>query len=176
MPKINTDIPVSLELALKDEIAKTGTDESSIVITALAQYLKTPVHTLFQVSTSGALALASVSGERTCRIPHRSVRDHLVTSQVDRHQIKARLQNALVRFLAASWTEANGYWSEITFRFHLCLANAFLWLLSPNSIAGRKCQHSALRITNSRSCCYLSVDCLVEPCTMVTTSDYVQPG
>jgi acetolactate decarboxylase len=55
MPKITTDIPVSLELALKDEIAKTGTDESSIVITALAQYLKTPVHTLFQVSTSGAL-------------------------------------------------------------------------------------------------------------------------
>ncbi|HEY4813779.1 MAG TPA: acetolactate decarboxylase [Chthoniobacterales bacterium] len=62
MPKITTDIPVSLELALKDEIAKTGTDESSTVITALAQYLKTPVHTLFQVSTSGALVAGVYSG------------------------------------------------------------------------------------------------------------------
>jgi acetolactate decarboxylase len=62
MRKITTDIPVSLELALKDEIAKTGTDESSIVITALAQYLKTPVHTLFQVSTSGALVAGVYSG------------------------------------------------------------------------------------------------------------------
>jgi hypothetical protein len=58
MPKITADIPSSLNSALNDEIARTTTDASSIVTAALAQYLKTPVHTLFQVSTSGAQALA----------------------------------------------------------------------------------------------------------------------
>jgi len=46
MPKITADIPNSLSLALNDEIARTNTDASSIVTAALAQYLKTPVHTL----------------------------------------------------------------------------------------------------------------------------------
>jgi acetolactate decarboxylase len=40
---------------LNDEIARTKTDASFIVTTALAQYLGTPIRTLFQVSTSGAL-------------------------------------------------------------------------------------------------------------------------
>jgi acetolactate decarboxylase len=62
MPKITADIPTSLSLALKDEVARTNTDESSIVTAALAQYLNTPVHTLFQVSTSGALVAAVYSG------------------------------------------------------------------------------------------------------------------
>jgi acetolactate decarboxylase len=55
MRKITADIPSSLNSALRDEIVRTNTDCSSIVTAALAQYLKTPVHTLFQVSTSGAL-------------------------------------------------------------------------------------------------------------------------
>ncbi|HZC35513.1 MAG TPA: acetolactate decarboxylase [Chthoniobacterales bacterium] len=55
MPKITADIPASLNFVLDEEIARTKTDASSIVTTALAQYLGTPIHTLFQVSTSGAL-------------------------------------------------------------------------------------------------------------------------
>ena len=62
MPKITADIPASLNLALKDEITRTNSDEASIITAALAQYLKTPVHTLFQVSTSGALVAGVYSG------------------------------------------------------------------------------------------------------------------
>ena len=62
MPKIIADIPASLSSVLDEEIARTKTDASSIVTAALAQYLKTPVHTFFQVSTSGAL-VAGVYGE-----------------------------------------------------------------------------------------------------------------
>ncbi|MBV8414272.1 MAG: acetolactate decarboxylase, partial [Verrucomicrobia bacterium] len=56
------DIPNSLNLAFNDEMARTNTDVSSIVTAALAQYLKTPVHTLFQVSTSGALVAGVYAG------------------------------------------------------------------------------------------------------------------
>lgn len=49
-------------MAVQDEIEKTGTNESAIVTAALAQYLNTPVHTLFQVSTSGALVAGVYSG------------------------------------------------------------------------------------------------------------------
>jgi acetolactate decarboxylase len=62
MPRITTDIPASLNVALQDELTRLQTDESSIVTAALAQYLKTPVHTLFQVSTSGALVSGVYSG------------------------------------------------------------------------------------------------------------------
>jgi acetolactate decarboxylase len=62
MPKIIADIPTSLNSVLNDEIARTRTDGSSIVTAALAQYLKTPVHTLFQVSTSGALVAGVYAG------------------------------------------------------------------------------------------------------------------
>jgi acetolactate decarboxylase len=62
MPKITVDIPGSLNSALHDEIARTNSDGSSVVTAALAQYLKTPVHTLFQVSTSGALVAGVYSG------------------------------------------------------------------------------------------------------------------
>jgi acetolactate decarboxylase len=62
MPKIIVDIPASLNVALQDEIERAGTDESAIITAALAQYLNTPVHTLFQVSTSGALVAGVYSG------------------------------------------------------------------------------------------------------------------
>jgi alpha-acetolactate decarboxylase/thiamine pyrophosphate-dependent enzyme len=62
MPKIIADIPTSLNSALDDEIVRIRTDGSSIVTAALAQYLKTPVHTLFQVSTSGALVAGVYAG------------------------------------------------------------------------------------------------------------------
>jgi acetolactate decarboxylase len=48
-------IPTSLKSALDDELARTGRTCSSILTAALSQYLGVTVHTLFQVSTSGAL-------------------------------------------------------------------------------------------------------------------------
>jgi acetolactate decarboxylase len=62
MRKIIAEIPSSLNLVLQDEILRSGTDGSSVVTAALAQYLKTPVHTLFQVSTSGALVAGVYAG------------------------------------------------------------------------------------------------------------------
>jgi len=62
MPKLTVDIPSSLSLLLNDEMARTNTDQSSIVTAALAKYLKTPIHTLFQVSTSGALVAGVYTG------------------------------------------------------------------------------------------------------------------
>jgi len=55
MPLVSADIPKSLRIALDQEIARLRTDESGVVTAALSKYLGVPVHTLFQVSTSGAL-------------------------------------------------------------------------------------------------------------------------
>ena len=55
MPLVSTEIPKSLRDALDQEIARLRTDESAVVRAALSNYLGIPVHTLFQVSTSGAL-------------------------------------------------------------------------------------------------------------------------
>jgi acetolactate decarboxylase len=55
MPFVSADIPAPLRVALDQEIARLRTDESAVVTAALSSYLRTPVHTLFQVSTSGAL-------------------------------------------------------------------------------------------------------------------------
>jgi acetolactate decarboxylase len=49
------DVPASLEGALEEEKARSGRSTSSIVAAALAQHLEKPLHTVFQVSTSGAL-------------------------------------------------------------------------------------------------------------------------
>jgi acetolactate decarboxylase len=62
MPKINAEIPESLNAVLDEEVARTKTDASSIITAALAQYLRTPIHTLFQVSTSGALVAGVYAG------------------------------------------------------------------------------------------------------------------
>jgi len=55
VPKLSADIPESLKAALNEETARSARSMSSIVIAALAQYLEKPIHTVFQVSTSGAL-------------------------------------------------------------------------------------------------------------------------
>jgi len=55
MPLVSADIPKSLRTALDKEIARLRTDESAVVTAALSKYLRTPAHTLFQISTSGAL-------------------------------------------------------------------------------------------------------------------------
>jgi acetolactate decarboxylase len=53
--QISVDIPASLKTHLDREASRTGRRTSSLVTAALAQYLEKPIHTLFQVSTSGAL-------------------------------------------------------------------------------------------------------------------------
>src|SRR5271169_6090796 len=55
VPQLIADIPASLMAALEAEAARSGRSVSSILVAALAQYLEKPIHTVFQVSTSGAL-------------------------------------------------------------------------------------------------------------------------
>jgi acetolactate decarboxylase len=60
MPLLLAEIPTSLKAAIEQETGRSGRSPSSVVTAALAQYLERPIHTLFQVSTSGAL-VAGVS-------------------------------------------------------------------------------------------------------------------
>jgi len=55
VPEILINLPASLKAALDDEAARSDQGVSSIVGTAIARYLDKPLHTVFQVSTSGAL-------------------------------------------------------------------------------------------------------------------------
>jgi len=55
MANLDMTIPASLKTALDAEVTRTKGTLSSVVTAALSQYLGVPVHTLFQVSTSGAL-------------------------------------------------------------------------------------------------------------------------
>jgi acetolactate decarboxylase len=72
MPTLTVEIPTSLEIALHEEIARVGGDQSTVVTAALAGHLGTPVHTLFQVSTSGAL----VAGVYSRAVSVRTILDH----------------------------------------------------------------------------------------------------
>jgi acetolactate decarboxylase len=62
MPDIIADIPVSLKSAWANEVQRLKSNSSAVVTAALAQYLGMPVHTIFQVSTSGALVAGVYSG------------------------------------------------------------------------------------------------------------------
>src|SRR6201993_987979 len=55
MTSFDVTIPASLKAALDAEIRRTKGAVSSVVTAALSQYLGVPVHTVFQVSISGAL-------------------------------------------------------------------------------------------------------------------------
>jgi acetolactate decarboxylase len=55
VPQLMADIPASTKAALEQEAARTRRSTSFVVSVALAQYLERPLHTVFQVSTSGAL-------------------------------------------------------------------------------------------------------------------------
>jgi acetolactate decarboxylase len=55
MPLVNAEVPKKLRVALDEEITRLCTNESSVVTAALSKYLEIPAHTLFQISTSGAL-------------------------------------------------------------------------------------------------------------------------
>ena len=61
MVVLNCNIPASLLGALT-RAADGGESVSHIVTAALSQYLNAPIHTLFQVSTSGALVAGLYSG------------------------------------------------------------------------------------------------------------------
>jgi acetolactate decarboxylase len=68
MPEVSANIPTSLKAALDARIAKSGGTVSSHVTCALAQYFGTPVHTLFQVSTSGALVAGLYAGSVSVQV------------------------------------------------------------------------------------------------------------
>jgi acetolactate decarboxylase len=53
--RLAVEIPVSLNKELNSEAVRSARNPSSIVVEALAKYFEKPVHTVFQVSTSGAL-------------------------------------------------------------------------------------------------------------------------
>jgi len=67
MPLVSADIPNSLRIALDQEIARLRMDESAVVTAALSNYLGIPIHTLFQVSISGALVAGVYDGEVSVR-------------------------------------------------------------------------------------------------------------
>lgn len=63
MVQISADIPGSLKAALEEKAAHSSGGISSIITAALARDLKKPIHTIFQVSTSGALVAGVYDGE-----------------------------------------------------------------------------------------------------------------
>src|ERR1700719_2037053 len=62
MPKFTINIPTSIQAILLSEANRTGGTVSSVIIAALSEHFDTPVHTLFQISTSGALVAGVFSG------------------------------------------------------------------------------------------------------------------
>jgi acetolactate decarboxylase len=60
------DVPASLIAKLRERSGKTDLSPSCLVRSALAEFLSTPLHTLFQVSTSRALVQGTYSGAVTC--------------------------------------------------------------------------------------------------------------
>jgi acetolactate decarboxylase len=79
MPDLYTVVPASLSSALHAEVRRTGETTSSVVTAALAEYLGTPIHTLFQVSTSGALVAGIYAGVVSVDRPAKMVRPYVAT-------------------------------------------------------------------------------------------------
>jgi acetolactate decarboxylase len=67
MVQLSADIPASLKAALEEKAAHSSGGISSIVTAALAHDLKKPIHTIFQVSTSGALVAGVYDREVSVR-------------------------------------------------------------------------------------------------------------
>jgi acetolactate decarboxylase len=72
MANLVTTVPASLKTALDAEVTRSKGTPSSIVTAALSQYLGVPVHTLFQVSISGAL----VAGVYDREVSVKSILEH----------------------------------------------------------------------------------------------------
>ena len=64
--QISVDIPASLKSALEEKAGTRG-GVSAVVTAALARYLEKPIHTIFQVSTSGALVAGVYESEVSVR-------------------------------------------------------------------------------------------------------------
>jgi acetolactate decarboxylase len=62
LPNLSCDIPRALEFALRDHASSTGQSISEVVSGAIARCLNVPLHTLFQVSTTGALVKGVYDG------------------------------------------------------------------------------------------------------------------
>jgi acetolactate decarboxylase len=60
------DVPASLIAKLRERSGRSDLSPSYLVRSALAEFLNTPLHTLFQVSTSRALVQGTYSGAVTC--------------------------------------------------------------------------------------------------------------
>jgi acetolactate decarboxylase len=72
MSDVAVNIPESIRSALDDRASKTGRSVDAIINLALAQYLDAPLHTIFQVSTSGAL----VAGVYDKEVSVRTILEH----------------------------------------------------------------------------------------------------
>jgi acetolactate decarboxylase len=72
LAELTVSIPGSLKSALDAEVRRSGGTASSVLTKALAQHLDVSVHTLFQVSTSGAL----VAGVYDREVNVKSILDH----------------------------------------------------------------------------------------------------
>jgi acetolactate decarboxylase len=72
MTNLNITIPASLRTALDVEVARTKRSPAFVVAAASSQYLDVPVHTLFQVSISGAL----VAGAYDREVSVKSILEH----------------------------------------------------------------------------------------------------
>src|SRR6202048_638903 len=72
MATLDISIPASLKTVLDAEVTRTKGTPSAVVTAALSQYLALPVHTLFQVSISGAL----VAGVYDREVSIKSILEH----------------------------------------------------------------------------------------------------
>jgi acetolactate decarboxylase len=72
MPLVSANIPESLKSVMDAPTARLRTNESAVITAALSKYLGIPVHTLFQVSTSGAL----VAGVYDREVSVKSILEH----------------------------------------------------------------------------------------------------
>jgi acetolactate decarboxylase len=68
MPDLTVKIPQSISNALVDRASKSGASIETILNLALSEYLNTPLHTLFQVSTSGALVAGVVPSQGVLKL------------------------------------------------------------------------------------------------------------
>ncbi|MBB3397017.1 MULTISPECIES: acetolactate decarboxylase [unclassified Rhizobium] len=62
MPSYVVNLPALLRDTLEREAARVKDSPSKVVAAAIGQYLGTPAHTVFQVSTSGALVAGVYAG------------------------------------------------------------------------------------------------------------------
>jgi acetolactate decarboxylase len=68
MTTIKIDIPESLKSVLDKVALDTNQDISHVITAALSRYLGTPIHTLFQISTTGTLVAGVFEQEVTVRM------------------------------------------------------------------------------------------------------------